>query len=274
MLSHSARRFLGRHAGSLMLAVAGIALVVFSLVLYVLRSKSEVLGFTLFGVFCLVVGACLPRLREAEVSPQKFNLKMDAAEREGSVGLSLSDPLRDEQIDEPDELLLAARWYLGNVTLATLLKPEATSALAGCALRLYLYDSDKERLVPVLFSDEARHDHEVEEWEIGRGATGTAYARGDVVVVEGEAASDTTYGLTDEQSRRFAHLTAVMSVPVVNANGNVIAVITASSSQPGGGGLLTEDGYLDMLTRSMLAARILVDLLAWFPDRYPDADDD
>lgn len=270
---HRLQQFVGRHAGSVILCSAGVVLILFSLVVYALREGPEALGFTLFGVACLAIGASLPRLTEAEVSAQKLNFKLEApSERAETVALSLAETVPDEQFDEPSELVVAARWYLGGEALAQVLTPGPSSPINGALVRLYLYDSDKNRLVPVLFSGEEAGESSTEEWEIGRGATGTAYARGDVVLAEGEAVSDTTYGLTEEQSRRFRHLTAVMSAPVANADGDVIGVITASTTRRGGDGLVTEDGYLDVVTRSMLVARILVDLLGWFPDRYPDVD--
>lgn len=123
-----------------------------------------------------------------------------------------------------------------------------------------------------MLSSERGDEDTTEEWVIGRGATGTAYARGDVVIVEGAAVWDTTYGLTEEQSVKFRHFTAVVSVPVMNESGDVIGVITASATDPNQGGLLTEDGYYDLVSRSMLVARVLVDLLGWFPDRYDGPD--
>lgn len=172
-------------------------------------------------------------------------------------------------------LVVGSRHALASEALAhILLTADQESVLAGCHLRLYLYDEDRGRLVPVLLPDESRDDvADIEEWEVGTGATGTAYQRGEFVLAEGSAVWDTTHGLTEEQSTRFRHLTAVASMPVTNAASEVLAVMTAATSEPGGGHLGTDEAYEALIARSLLVARILVDLLGWFPDSYGESDE-
>lgn len=72
-----------------------------------------------------------------------------------------------------------------------------------------------------------------------------------------------------EQQEAFRDLTAVASLPVANAAGMVIGVLTASTTAPHGpASLSSKDAYYDMLSRALSLARVLVDLLKWFDDGY------
>ena len=265
--------FLARHAGSVALVAIGAILVAFSLAMYVIERRAQILGFTFLGVVAAAWGASLPRVEEAEVSPQKAKFKLSPTqERVDAVEIASAETVTPDLVDEPREIVVASRNALAGEALVRVLRPPEDSVLHGDDLRLYLYDADLDRLSPVMLPDEK--DEEVQEWAIGQGATGTAFEREEFVLAEGDAVWDRTHGLNEQQSERFRHLTAVASMPVFNASDEIIGVLTASTSKPLGGALVTEDGYIDLLSRSLAISRVLVDLLGWFPDRYDDPDGD
>lgn len=265
--------FLASHAGSVALVVIGAILVAFSLVMYAIERHIQILGFTFLGVVAAAWGASLPRVEEAEVTPQKAKFKLSPIqERVDAVEIASAETVTPELVDEPREVVVASRNALAGEALVRVLRPPEDSVLHGDDVRLYLYDAELGRLRPVMLPDEK--DEDVEEWAIGQGATGTAFEREEFVLAEGDAVWDRTHGLKEEQSERFRHLTAVASMPVFNASDEIIAVLTASTAKPRGGALVTEDGYIDLLSRALAVARVLIDLLGWFPDRYDDTHGD
>jgi hypothetical protein len=104
-----------------------------------------------------------------------------------------------------------------------------------------------------------------DEWEVGQGATGEAYRRGEYVLATGDSVWNERYGLTPDQQRRYRDLTAVAAMPVETASGEVMAVLSASSKEVGTP-LARDDGYEEHFLKATLVARILVDLLKWFSD--------
>jgi thiamine pyrophosphate-dependent acetolactate synthase large subunit-like protein len=97
------------------------------------------------------------------------------------------------------------------------------------------------------------------------GAVGEAWASAEYVLVRGPEVSDDTYGLTPAQQRRARDLAVVAAMPVTNASDEVIAVVGGSSVDPRSG-LATGDGFDALLLMAQEVARVLVDLLQWFPD--------
>lgn len=259
------RSFVRRHAGSFVLVGTGWLLLAYSMAVHAWKGGNASVGFATLGILSVLVGAGLPRLLEAEVGPQGGKVKLAPLdEQRESLGLGVSDEVHEQQVDEPGEIVVASRHTLAALGLHGVLHPDDTSPTAGCELQLYLYDSIMERLVPALVEDQPPGQDE--SWEVGKGATGRAYQQGEVVSAVGNYVWDATYGLTPEQSERYRSYTAVMAVPVMNAAEEVIGVLTALTDAPNGGQLVTDDGRTDLVTRSLLIARALVDLLRWFAD--------
>ncbi len=137
----------------------------------------------------------------------------------------------------------------------------AAGPLAGCDLRLYLFDDDLNALAPVFGSDDA-----TTTWPPGKGATGVAWSTKQYALAVGDAVHDSTFGLTPSQSQRYSSLTAVAATPIFNAGGTVLGVLTASTTSADhsfDGG----DQYVQLTTCALLVSRVLVELLQWFPDR-------
>ena len=81
----------------------------------------------------------------------------------------------------------------------------------------------------------------------------------------GEEVSDDTYGLTPAQQHRARNLAVVAAMPVTNAHDQVIAVLSGSSVDADSP-LATAEGFDAHLLMAQQVARVLVDLLQWFPD--------
>lgn len=265
--------FGARHWPSIILAGTGTA----SFIAGILQSPGRD-GFAgvlvALGVGSLALSAFAPWITELEIGPKGMKGKLERnAEREQSAGLLAGGKPPSDEVEplEEDEVIIMARTALAGEALSTLLQPTGEGELAQCKLRLYLFDEDAHLLVPMSQAGGPDADP-VEFFAPGCGATGTAFVRGQRVFVDGPAVSDATHGLTPEQQIRFRDLTAVASVPVLSAAGAVLGVLTASTTAPDGPERLSsDDGDYEMLGRSLLCARVLVDLLHWFDDGYDGA---
>ena len=97
-------------------------------------------------------------------------------------------------------------------------------------------------------------------WRPGVGATGVAYESGEYVVAVGEQTHDGTYNLDAATQRAFAHLTEVAAMPLVNASGRTVGVLSASHSDEETI-LSSEDGYEAHARAATATTRVVVDLL-------------
>lgn len=245
-------------AGSVVLVLVGVTLLVASL-FQGGATGAYAFGLLIFGSGLVVIGVVLPRLRKAQVGPAAgFKLTLaDEAQREISTGLAESADVVRVGVDQ---VVAATRLVLASETLGRLLAPEQ-GPLAGAWLHLYLFDEQREVLLPAF---EGRPSPS-QGWKVGVGAVGEAWASGEYVLVRGQEVSDDTYGLTADQQRRARNLAVVTAMPVTNASDEVIAVVSASSTDPESP-LATIEGFDAHLLVAQEVARILVDLLQWFPD--------
>ncbi len=163
---------------------------------------------------------------------------------------------------ETNHVVAATRVILASETLGRLLAPES-GPLAGASFHLYLFDEQRELLLPAF---EGRPSPS-RGWKVGTGAVGEAWASAEYVLVRGAEVSDDTYGLTPAQQRRARDLAVVAAMPVTNASDEVIAVL-AGSSVDADSALGTGEAFDAQLLMAQEVARVLVDLLRWFPDRY------
>ena len=225
-------------------------------------------ALALYGTFLVAYGAPLHRLRRAGVSEGGFGLELDPAGETAALANRDAPAEVAERMEqlagglaEAGEVTVAARVLLAETLLPHLLRPQE-GPLAGCHLAVYLYNADSELLEAVELPGATGP---AERWRVGQGATGAAYERGEYVLVEGEAVSDLTYGLSPEQQERFSDLTAVAAMPVTNASGAVIGVLTASSSD-GQHQLATQEAFDQHLAIAEMVGRLLIDVLKWFDD--------
>ena len=243
-------------AGSVVLVLLGAVLLVASL----FQSDGNdvfAVGLLVFGSGLVVLGVVLPRLLNAEVGPATgFKLTL-AEERVVSTGLAQSDAV--EKVGT-NQVVAATRVILASETLARLLTPES-GPLAGASFHLYLFDEQRELLLPAF---EGRPSPS-RGWKVGTGAVGEAWASAEYVLVRGPEVSDDTYGLTPAQQRRARDLAVVAAMPVTNASDEVIAVLAGSSVDPDSP-LGTSEAFDAQLLVAQEVGRVLVDLLRWFPD--------
>lgn len=257
--------------GAMVLGIIGTVMVAFSMVMFAVTGAGAAIGYAILGLVAIMFAASLPRLEEAEFSAKGARMKLGPT-TEASVHLAeAAGEVSVEMLDEPDEMVVASRNYLAGEALAAVLRANQGEDLVDCSLRLYLYDDESDRLVPVFVpGEDASFPKGLRDtWEVGKGATGTAYKEGQFVYVTGDAIWNETYSVTTSQAERFRDLVVVAAMPVTNAAGDTIGVITAATDADDGDGLATEDeAFHALLARSLLVARVLVDLLGWFQDHY------
>lgn len=241
--------------GSLVLVLLGAALLAVSL--FQGDNAPYALGLLIFGSSLVTVGVVLPRLRNAEVGPATgFKLTLDE-QRELSTGLAESEKVDSVEVDQA---VAATRVVLASDTLGRLLAPDL-GPLAGAWLHLYLFDQQRQLLLPAFEG----HPSPSQGWKPGAGAVGEAWLSGEYVLVRGEEVSDDTYGLTPAQKHRVRNLAVVAAMPVTNAHDEVIAVVSGSSVDADSA-LATAEGFDAHLLMAQQVARVLVDLLQWFLD--------
>ncbi len=150
----------------------------------------------------------------------------------------------------------AGREAAGRFILRDLLQPEAAGFPAHYEFRLFLPDPSGRRLVPEY---ESLGESPSEGWEIGQGATGTAWSSRSYVRVRGAAVHDGTYGLTSEQQEQYRDLEVVAAAPVLNARVEPIAVLSVSSKEDDGF-LFGEEGPARHADLAEVVARVLIDV--------------
>jgi hypothetical protein len=146
----------------------------------------------------------------------------------------------------------------GRFILRELLRPEAARFPPDYEFRLFLPDETGTRLVPEY---ESAGQSPSDGWNVGQGATGTAWSSASYVRVRGPAVSDGTYGLTAEQQTRYRTLAVVAAAPVLNARVKPIAVLSVSSSRDDGF-LFEGEGPLRHADLAEVVARVLIDIFA------------
>jgi len=111
------------------------------------------------------------------------------------------------------------------------LLPEATSVPSHWDVQVFLPNVEATRLLPYF---DPKHSGPEGGWAIdrdpGQGATGAAWTTNALVFVQGEAVSDSTYDLTEQQQEAFSHLTAVAATPIQDAKGRRLGVLTLATT--------------------------------------------
>jgi hypothetical protein len=137
-------------------------------------------------------------------------------------------------------------------------------ALEGASLHLYLPDETGLMLVPAFEADRTGRGS-TDWWQVGQGLVGRAWRDGEGLTARGE---EILHGLADlpaARRQRYANLTVVAAVPVLNAVGRAIAVLSASATDPASR-LDAPEGVEALVTHADAIARLLVDLLGWESD--------
>lgn len=220
------------------------------------------------GAGLLLAGAFSGRLRRAKVGPAGAEIELDQRAREVTSRLALEPPPATQApfpLPSGEAVIGTHRVALANDVIAMLTSP-ASGPLAGCSFQLYIFDDDEQLLLPVL---QPGHPGPSPRFAVGEGVTGTAWATGAYAVAEGVETSDETFSLSTEKQARYSDLAVVAAMPVTNAAGRVLAVLSAAADDPGAE-LRTEAGMEALVALADAVARVLVDLLKWFTDDYDE----
>ena len=260
------RRLVDRPARHLLMVV-GAAMIVGAFVQS--ANRNDFAKWTIAaGSALLVIGAVVHRIREFGVGTNKVVLEPDVA-RSVNLAAQVTQERQHRQqvrLDET-EILDGSRLFAAETTIGALLTPEPTSLLTGCSFHLYLYDAYLRQLLPAFEPDD---DHRAEGWSVGTGVVGDCFRRRRYVVAVAPDTWNDTFDVPADRRARYENvLLAVAAVPVVNAADAVIAVLSASD-RAAADRLTTDDAEQHLTTMAYAIARVLIDLLGWFPDRYID----
>lgn len=219
------------------------------------------------GVVLTLVGTFEGRLRKGSVElagAGRFEFELEEGARAVTTDItSTPDPVLEVGPDEEDD---ATRWLLADVLFKELFETPRWDGLEDCHFQVHLYDPDLGMLLPILAS---AHVGPSPGFEPNQGTVGTCWESGEYVVATGDAVSDETFNLTPEQQERFTDLTVSASVPVTNAAGRTIGVVSGSSRNASSA-LASVGGLEVQIFLAEAAAIILVDVLKWFSNGYDD----
>jgi hypothetical protein len=257
-------RWAGRQWSSIVLLATGEALLVTAF--YQREGRDDVAIAALFVATLLVLAGALHhrgfRGKVGASGGVEFDVPADQQARQNTATLAESESWGRHGAIPPDQADDVARWFIASRFLSDHVRTPGPP-LEDCTFQLFLYDADEDALFPLL---DPGHDGPV-PFAVGQGAVGRAWSEERYVVAEGIAVSDATFGLSPEQQERYRDLAVVTAVPVTNAAGRPLAVLSASSRNPRSK-LTQTEGFRHHVFLADLVARVLVDLLKWFDDRY------
>lgn len=254
-------KWLRRRWVTVVLLPSGVLAIIAAL--YQRQGRDGFAGLLAAGGFLLILaGAFSDRFRRGKLGPMEVELDQ-AAEHTLEFAESPDPPPADSI--GPDEENDATRWALAEILIQQLLLRPA-EPLQDCHFQLYLFDADARVLSPIL--DES-HSGPRQHFVPGQGATGEAWETGNYVVADGPAVCDETFNLTTEQQELYRNLAVVAAMPVINAGGQVLAILSADSPDPASK-LAAQEGFERHVFLAEAVARIFVDLFKWFDDTYDD----
>ncbi len=141
-----------QHLGRLLVLLVGVGMIVAAY----FQTRTSLAAQSLWvGTFLVLVAGLIPWLRKASVSPSE-GLTLEArpegaataevAERRATAGRPASDV---DEVDVGDDPRPAARFMVASAAVDQLFHP-GEGPLTGCEFRLFLYDSDRDRLLPAI----------------------------------------------------------------------------------------------------------------------------
>jgi hypothetical protein len=253
--------WLRKYWAVLVLVVAGVILMLIGIL-----ERQDSLARIAIGAGLLLVGVFADRLQGAKVGPGGAEIQLEVRAAESTTELREAANLAHApSFPDSDQVVDMHRAALASDVMRLLTEPRE-GPLVDCAFQLYLFDADENMLLPAL---EPAHDQPSPPFRVGEGVTGRAWESGQFTIAEGIEASDGTYSLSVDKQQRYADLAAVAAMPVTNAAGEVIAVLSASTTDAGSG-LTGNEGFEAFVALADAVARVLVDLLKWFSDGYDD----
>ena len=165
----------------------------------------------------------------------------------------------------PSEALDATRYLVATLAAEGIIH-EAKRAYSGfddCEFRFFMFDEQQKKLFAVLRPDQPEEGQR--GWRRREGVTGLAYDTGHYQIATGSATHDGTHSLDEDRQRQYANLTEVAAMPVQNALGVTMGVLSVSHVT--GRTILATDQCRKAHSAAADAlARVVVDLLGWRSD--------
>ena len=182
---------------------------------------------------------------------------------------TLAAELPEQAAESASSHLLASARLLTGETAMTALIDEASEDLGGPTLHVYMPNSAG-LLLPV---DEPERSPDDAGWPTGVGVVGQAWLTGQVESRRSPDLHRDSEQLPEHRRSWYTGLRVVTAIPVLNAAGRVIAVLSAASDDDAMP--LDEQPAVErLILAASLVARVLVDLLGWETDapvRHPDS---
>lgn len=186
------------------------------------------------------------------------------------VAKEISDEQDREDVSVAQGETVDATRYLVATLAAEGVLEEAKRAYPDfddCEFRFFMFDDEQDKLLTVLRPPDQPEEGQ-RGWRRREGVTGFAYDSGEYQIATGSATHDGTYNLDAERQRRYASLTEVAAMPVQNASGVTIGVLSVSHAT-GRTILATDECRRAHSAAADALARVVVDLLGWRSDRSP-----
>lgn len=266
-------RLVEKNVGRIYTCLVGTAVVV---------ASSFFVQHTAFATTALVTGSALvgigamaPWLRSLKWAGGSVEMESPVLqearvfEQKAKVAKEVSDELDREDISVDESEALDATRYLVASLAAEAIISEAARAYSGfsdCEFRFFMFDAEQEKLFAVLRPDQLGGGQR--GWRRSEGVTGLAYDSGQYQIATGSATHDGTHNLDSERQRRYVDLTEVAAMPVQNALGVTIGVLSVSHTT-GRTILATDESRRAHSAAADALARVVVDLLGWRSDESP-----
>jgi len=136
--------------------------------------------------------------------------------------------------------------------------------LTEYSFRLYLFDADKDKLVP---SSGPVLSHPGTEWDRDRGATGRAYYLNEYQRVQGAQCWGADWGLTADQQAKYQQrdMKIVAAMPLRNSRRECVGVLSGSSYTDGSHYLASPPGMDQHIELARIISQLVVHLLRGGP---------
>lgn len=261
---HFAEAKVLHNAGRLYAALVGSGMIV-AACLFAPNLGSATHTLIVGGAILVGLGTLTPWLRRVgwgkasavfeDPELQRARLSKEISEEQSQNRLSI----------KMQESLDATRYFAATLAVQAIFTDaqNADPSFEVCQLRFFMYDNRQERLLAVLRPNQP--DVDQRGWRLREGVTGMAYDTGEFQLATGTATHDGTYNLDEDHQRRYAHLTEVAAMPVMNAQDVVIGVLSASHDTDRSI-LGAEEWRRTHQVAADAVARVVVDLLGWHSD--------
>ena len=170
------------------------------------------------------------------------------------VGTTRTEERMKALMDQKAEDLAALSELSYERILSALVGSPERSLPGNYEVTVYLYDEEARVLLPS-YPSPAEDATDLRAFASGKGATGTAWDRGDLVLVTDDAVSDDSYGLTPDQQDYFRGFAAVVATPILEPSSRSAVGVLAAISR-------VNDGYFEA-DESKKELQLLADVIGF-----------